>query len=148
MRSLFTGQPPPPEPSQVPKEWPTGFLMKRKLPPATHDEGPGAIMSSKEAEDSDLETRTEARTEKGDLALTLCHRPYLSSAQLALFGWTRETLEGNSASNLLFAQLIIWGSQKAGENNDFPSSCSWTGLVPFFHPRGQNPWKGSYLFWS
>jgi hypothetical protein len=57
-------------------------------------------------------------------------------AQLALFGWTQKTLEGNSDSNLLFAQLIIWGSQKVGETNDFPGSGSWTSLATFFLPWG------------
>lgn len=32
------------------------------------------------------------------------------SAQPALFGRTQKTLEANSDTNLLFAQLIIWGS--------------------------------------
>ena len=68
------------------------------------------------------------------------------SAQLALFGWTQKTLEGNSDSNLLYAQLIIWGSQKVGENNDFPSSYSWTSLVPFLRHRGQNHVRGAICF--
>lgn len=71
----------------------------------------------------------------------------LSQSPLTLFGWTQKGLEGKFHSSLLFAQLIIWGSQKVGKNNDFPSSGSWTSSVPSFWPWGQNSRKGSYLFW-
>lgn len=68
------------------------------------------------------------------------------SSQLALYGWTQKTLEGNSDSSLLFAQLIIWGSQKVEKNNDSPSSYSWTSLVPFLRRRGQNQGRGAICF--
>lgn len=68
------------------------------------------------------------------------------SAQLTLFGWTQKTLEGNSDSNVLFAQLIIWVSQKVGENNDFPSSGSWTSLVPLFRPGVRTQERGAICF--
>lgn len=68
------------------------------------------------------------------------------SAQLALFGWTQKTLEGNFDSNVLFAQLIIWVSQKVGENNDFPSSGSWTSLVPLFCLGVRTQGRGAICF--
>lgn len=75
MRSLSTGQPPPPEPLQVLKHsaslpletGPLASLIKMKFPLATHDEGPGGITRDKEAEDADLGDQN--RSEEGERRL-------------------------------------------------------------------------------
>lgn len=141
VRSLSKGQPAQTEPSHIPKHstsllperGPMASLIKKKLFQATHDEGPGGLWRRRKLRTQTQRTRTETQARK-----ETWHPPSVTgficlSAQLALFGWTQKTLEGNSDSSLFFAQLIIWGSQKVGENNDSPSSYSQTSLVPFFH---------------
>lgn len=99
--------------------------VKRKLPLATPDEGPGGRIEEPRQWGHRSRAQSGCWEGAGDLALTLFHRLYLSSSSACFVLLDTETLEGNSDSNLLFAQLIIWGSQKVGENNNFPSSCSW-----------------------
>jgi len=63
VRSLSTGQPAPPDPSQItkhsaslpPEMGPLASLIKRKLSRATCDGGPWGILRDKEAEDTDPE---------------------------------------------------------------------------------------------
>lgn len=96
---------------------------------------------SQGSEDTDPGPRVEAGKEPQTWHSLSSTGVICLSAQLALFCWTQKTLEGNFDSNLLFAQLIIWGSQKVGENNNFPSSCSWPSSAPFF-AQGSEPTEG------
>lgn len=143
MRSLSTNQCDGPEPSQIPEQRqslpavPTGFSNEEKT--ATHDEKPGGIREPRQR--GYPGPRAEARKEQETWHSLSSTGVICLSAQLALFCWTQKTLEGNFDSNLLFAQLIIWGSQKVGENNNFPSSCSWPSSAPF-SAQGSEPTEG------
>lgn len=70
----------------------------------------------------------------------------LLSAPAALFGWTQKGLEGSSDSSLLFAQLIIWGSQKGDKNNDSPAVAAGLAQFGVFGPGVRTQGRGAICF--
>ena len=95
VRSLSTGQPAPPKPSQVPKHSSslppeTGSLVsliKRvERSQATQDEGPRGTWETRKLRTQTWRTRTEMQGGKGGLASTLCPWVYLSLGS-ACFVW-------------------------------------------------------------
>lgn len=126
---------------------PLASPMKRKLPLGTGDERPGGIREPRQGGHR-CRAQSGSWEGAGDLAVTLFHRHYLSLSSAHFVLLVTENPEGEFWFQLALCTANLFGAPRRLEKT-ITSPAVAVGLARLlFLPRGQNPWKGSYLFWS